>query len=337
MFKSTIKKVIRVLSPISAYKWKNRPNGIYCFNYHRVGEMEKDQFDPNVFSCTEKKFEQHLTFFKREFKVISMKELVQLVESKQPITERYAIITFDDGYIDNYQIAFPALKKHGLSATFYVVSDYVENSPIPWWDEIAYLIRKTKKTEVQLSNWKRSIDIKSGSTIEIVRRTLKAIKQDNSRTLESKLVEIRDKLEVTLPEDLSKERLFMNWEELKTMIGNGMSIGSHTVSHNILSHLSEKEQLSEICQSKETLEKNLNCQIDTIAYPVGGQSAFNNTTIEHTKAAGFKLGFSFINGINTYINEENKFSLLRIPVDEEPSISELKNLIATKSLNRNIV
>ena len=92
--------------------WPMLPNGIYCFNYHRIGDEATSQFDPNVFSCTAEQFEQHIKFYKAEFTVISVDELIIKINNNSPIDKKYAVITFDDGYIDNYSIAFPILKKH---------------------------------------------------------------------------------------------------------------------------------------------------------------------------------------------------------------------------------
>ena len=98
--------------------WPILPNGIYCFNYHRIGNEENSQFDPNVFSCTAERFEQHIKFYHAEFTVISIENLIDLIENNSPLDKKYALITFDDGYIDNYSVAFPILKKHNITAAF---------------------------------------------------------------------------------------------------------------------------------------------------------------------------------------------------------------------------
>ena len=90
--------------------WKVLPNGVYCFNYHRIGNPEQTAFDPNVFSCTAEIFEQHLHFFQKHFEIISTDDLLDLYPNNS-VSKKYAVITFDDGYQDNYQFAYPLLKQ----------------------------------------------------------------------------------------------------------------------------------------------------------------------------------------------------------------------------------
>lgn len=312
----------------SKIMWPLLPNGVYCFNYHRIGDEGKSQFDPNVFSCTAEQFEQHVKFYNTNFTVISIEQLIEKFDTHNdsPIDKKYAVITFDDGYIDNYSIAFPILKKYNTAAAFYIVTGYLENSYIPWWDEIAWIVRHSNKTIIKLSNWPNEIDISTGTTTEKVRNILREIKIDCSLSMAEKITELKAACQCDIPEKIRKSQLFVNWKQITEMSDNGMHIGSHSMSHNILSHLTTQEQEHEVSQSKLRIEKKLNKEITSFAYPVGNKSSFTKHTIKATKAANYKLAFSFIPGVILSFSED-RYQLKRLPVNGNCSIKQLKNII----------
>lgn len=319
------KAIIRAL--YTKIMWPLLPNGIYCFNYHRIGDEEKSCFDPNVFSCTAENFEQHIKFYNKEFIVLSIEQLIEKIENNQILDKKYALITFDDGYIDNYEVAYPLLKKYQTPAAFYIATNYLDTPHIPWWDEIAWIIRTTKVEHIQLSNWSQSVSIASGSIIDKIRAVLKVIKQDQSRTMTDKITELAKICQCEMPDSLRNTPLFFNWAQAKEMSDNGMHIGSHTMSHNILSHLSAAEQTREINQSKSLIEQQLQKEVTSIAYPVGGRSAFTELTQKIAQQAGYKLAFSFIPGVIYSLNTHERFQLRRLPVDGNCNIAQLKNII----------
>jgi peptidoglycan/xylan/chitin deacetylase (PgdA/CDA1 family) len=308
-------------------KWPFLPNGIYCFNYHRIGDEKHSKFDPNVFSCTATQFEQHIIFFKKNFTVISVEELIDKIDKNQIIDRKYALITFDDGYIDNYNTAYPILKKHQIPAAFYIATDYLDNPHIPWWDEIAWIIRHTKASSVKLKNWTTAVDISSSNITQNVRSILRAVKLDKTRTMTDKITELEQVCQCKMSEEAHKTSLFINWQQAKEMVENGMHIGSHTLSHSILSHLTVLEQQHELSLSKEKIEQHLGIETTSIAYPVGGVDAFTKQTQTIAKQQGYKIAFSFIPGITMAFSESNKYQLPRLPVDENCTVSQLKNII----------
>ena len=106
-----------------------------------------------------------------------------------------------------------------------------------------------------------------------------------------------------------------------------MHIGSHTVNHNILSHLDDNQQENEIIHSKKVIEERTSKSVTTIAYPVGGEYTFNSTTESITKNAGYTIGFSYIKGVIKSFDTLNPFSIKRLPVGKDSSINKLKSII----------
>ena len=98
--------------------------------FHRVN----DQTAPDALTCGVKLFKEYCEFFARYFHVISMGELLDKLENSYPFN-RELVITFDDGYRDNYEHAAPVLRAMGLPATFFVVSEFIGSDIVPWWDK----------------------------------------------------------------------------------------------------------------------------------------------------------------------------------------------------------
>lgn len=337
MIKGALRLKLLQWSGWLSIKWSQRPNGIYCFNYHRIGNPETEPFDPNVFSASTEQFEQQLIFYKNNFKVISVDDLVNMVKNNKPVDNRYAVITFDDGYLDNFTNAYPLLKKHNLSAAFYIPTNYIETPQIPWWDEVAWLIQNTKVDRIKLAHWKSTIDLKGGTKASKINEALKIIKLDTSFSMKEKLCQLRQVTQIQMPSDIATKSIFMSWAQLREMSQNNMHIGSHTCSHNILSHLSEKDQIDEIFNSKIKLERKLQKEITTLAYPVGSEHTFNDITIQTTKNAGYTLAFSYIKGVIYSTSIVHRFCLRRLPIDNNSSINGIKYIVITSEFIKGLL
>ena len=317
-------KILKRALSATPLVWPFRPNGLYVFNYHRIGDSALSDFDPNVFSCTSARFENQLVFFKNSFTVISEDELLTIFDSEKTYNDKFALITFDDGYIDNYELAYPLLLKHKLPASFFIATDFILNNVIPWWDEIAFIIKACNPNHIKLTSIKEEFNLTNVPIDYKIKEVLRQFKQSKKPSMDEKIAELRDalgyydKIETNQP-------LFMNWQQMLEMKANGMTFGSQTCSHSILSHLSNEQQEFEIKNSKLKLETKLNTTISSIAYPVGTIDSYNQTTLKLTKHYGYKIGFSFISGINQTAN--NQFEFRRLPVGNNVSISQLKQQI----------
>jgi peptidoglycan/xylan/chitin deacetylase (PgdA/CDA1 family) len=325
-----MKKILSLITS-NPLLFKYRPNGLYCFNYHRIGDAYNTQFDPNVFSCDEYLFEEHLKFYKSNFDIINIDELNSLKESKKKLNNRFALITFDDGYIDNFTLAYPLLKKHQVPAVFFIATDFIEKEIIPWWDEIAFLIKNSNQKTLQLENWKNSISLTSHFQDEHIKKVLQLIKLDSSKPMDEKIINLKTALNLKADYMPPHKDLFMSWGMLREMQDNGMTIGSQSCSHSIMSHLSLKEQKYEAVHSKKLLSEQMGKDIISFAYPVGGASAFTEVTEKVLEESCYTLGFSFIAGINRTINNHS-YHLKRFSVAGNSSVEQLKKQINKATL-----
>lgn len=305
--------------------WRNLSSGVYIFNYHRIGDPKKTDFDPNVFSCDEEHFAQQVQFLKERFRIIGVDELVDGVLTKKRVTEPLALITFDDGYRDNFTGAFPILREAKVPAVFFIPTSFVGTGQVPWWDEIAWMVRHTKLRSVELPFTDVRVELRDRPVQFAIRDVLTAFKRSPGDAAD-KVEALRRALDCRLS-DSEVADLFVSWDDLRAMRAGGMDIGSHTHTHRILSHLSGAEQLEELRSSKQSLEANLGARIDSIAYPVGAVDSFTEETMALTKQCGYQVGFSFIDGVNVG-SELSRFAMLRIAVEDNATPTDLQYSVA---------
>src|SRR5947207_3272621 len=105
--------------------------GVLVMNHHRIGDPESSPFDRSLFSSTADSFDGQVRFLAREADVIVPSELEEALKSGRG---RHVMLTFDDGYRDNYEIAFPILRSHGVRACFFVATGFLDDGGLAWWD-----------------------------------------------------------------------------------------------------------------------------------------------------------------------------------------------------------
>lgn len=291
--------------------WNYRKNGVYCFNFHRIGDAEVCKYDPNVFSCTPDDLEKHLQFIKSNFEIINQSRFIDIINDGQQPNQKLAYITFDDGYIDNYVLAFPILTAMNIPATFFVATGLIESQTIPWWDEIAWHIKHCPLDEIRLPSWRESISLPEVNRSNSIRNVLSQFKSA-SASIEGQLIELRSITGLTLD---NYENEFMTWQHLIEMESAGMTIGAHSHSHRIFSSLNAVELSHELSYAKKLLEEQLSNKVLSISYPVGNASTYNNEMFEEIEHQGYKLAFTFRYFINQNIRH-NKFQLARFSISE---------------------
>ena len=268
-------------------------NNITILMYHRVTSKESP-LDSNVITSSKENFEKQMKYLSENCNVITFNDL------KEKPKKNSIIITFDDGYKDNYTTAYPILKKYNLPATIFLATGHINKNELFWWDKIAYIINKTK--------------IKKFSSKE---QTIINIQEKLKKVSESKKKSSIKKLEKTLKVKIPKiENIALSWENIKEMSKNNISFGAHTVSHPIITRISLKEAKSEILKSKNKIEKMINKKVSVFAYPNGGKEDMSDQIDKFLKENGFDFSVSTIYGTT----EKDSFRLNRIGVQYEDDL-----------------
>lgn len=251
--------------------------------YHRVG-TNKDIWSVDAINTSD--FEKQMKYLLRTHKIISLEKLARAIVEKRTLPERAAVVTFDDGYKDNYTNVFPILKKYNIPATVFLTTGHIGTDNLFWWDKIGYILCNTKLKRLELEDF-GDISLPSKGNIsqsldKIINR-LNRTSEDKKCDLIEKLVEISD---VDIPKGMGRN-VILSWEEVKEMNENGINFGAHTVTHPILTRLSAKQAKHEIVQSKKDIKRRLNKPVTAFSYPNGLTDDFNAEIIDLLKESGF--------------------------------------------------
>lgn len=292
-------------------------------NYHRIGDKNAEPFDELVYSATASDFEQQVRYLAKRFRIVALEEALESLTGKRPLRGPTVLITFDDGYLDNYRIAFPILRSLRAPATFFLISSYLRNPIIPWWDKIAYLVRNSGRTNITLS-YPQSVNfpLPTGRRAGVIRQVVDLYKSSATTEPETFMQELENAC-APVPAVPTDARLFINVEEAREMIQGGMQIGSHTRTHRILAKLPREEQASEILGSQDELCRDLGVPIEAIAYPVGSHTAFSETTVSILQSSTYRAAFSFYGGVNQ-CPAPRPFDVTRFGVDSTDTMQRFE-------------
>jgi peptidoglycan/xylan/chitin deacetylase (PgdA/CDA1 family) len=327
-FAARIRQAMLRVGVFSDLAWRGLPNHLYVFNYHRIGNVNECEFDPNVFSCDAEHFEAHIQLIKQRFRVLDLEELASIVAAPGVIREPLALLTFDDGYIDGYTDVLPILQQHDVSGVFFVTTQFVGSRLVPWWDRVAWWVRRASRQSIVVDSLGLKLTLGDKLDPESdIRVILAALKRDPS-ALEKNLGVIRDALcpVEDVPEDA---QLFMDWKHLQALVDAGMSVGSHTLSHRMLATLNDEDLKTELEESRSTLSEQLACPITALAYPVGTRTSFDERSVRAAKDAGYEMAFSFIERANE-LPLRNPHCISRIGIGGNPSARDFPTEVLLK-------
>ncbi len=293
-------------------------DSLLVLTYHRIGDDKTDPWDPMVFSATGEEFDEQVSYIKRKHALVTLDEALAFVEGndKSKSGRCRVLFSFDDGYLDNYQIAFPVLKSHGAQGVFFLCSNIVGSGHVPWWDHIAYLVKSGSKKKFTLHfPVPLEVDIDRDGLGESLRKILGIYKTQENLDLVRFIRELKETVDgKDLPQNT---RRFLTWDEAREMLAGGMAIGAHTHTHAMLSKLSEDEQRNELRQSRLIISEKLGVNVDSFAYPFGTQTAFTKKTEQIAEEVGFRGAFSYYgNMANQHPNIE-RFNIMRVSVGSQ--------------------
>jgi len=209
-------------------------------------------------------FSMQMALLASGFNVLPLAEAVQcLAQGTLPV--RAACVTFDDGYADNHDVAFPILRQLGIPATFFVATGFLDGGRM-WNDTIIETIRRTRNPTLELSNLGLG-SYPMSSIVErrvAVRALLRAIKHLPSNERSETVRTIAATVGQPLPDNL-----MMTSAQVRALYGAGMAIGGHTVTHPILTRISDRQAESEMAEGKAKLESVTGGPVKLFAYPNG--------------------------------------------------------------------
>jgi len=262
----------------------------------------------NVVSTSE--FERQIEYLAARYQVLTGPEFLAYLDGT-PASRSSALITFDDGYQDNFTAAFPVLRRYGVTAVFFVSTQFVGARENRLWLHRADAMLATADGSA-LEEWAERHKLGA-------RRTgwRAALKRLGRGARDDALGDLRQFVDgdANVPEHLAP----MTWDEIRAMADAGMTIGSHTASHQILAAASAREVGEELDASRADLEARLGRPCLLFSYPNGTPADFGFSDLEAVRSAGYACAFTQINGV---VNARSpRYALPRIPIPAPASQS----------------
>jgi peptidoglycan/xylan/chitin deacetylase (PgdA/CDA1 family) len=217
--------------------------------------------------------------------VLPLDQALADLDNGRPLPARAVALTFDDGYLDAATHAAPRLRALGLPATFFLVPGFLSGTEACWWEDLAESFTATSRTSLRWDD--EDFDLTPG----LPRLAARAAIEDRLKHLDRAarrlaVDEIMARLSTGVPP--RSEPLFMGWEHARALQTDGFTIGSHTMSHPILSREVPAEQDHQLSSSKKDLEAELGVPVDLLAYPNGREADYDADTVSMAEQAGYR-------------------------------------------------
>lgn len=327
--KLTLKKIV---APIFAPLYRGRGS---ILMFHRIlPDDGRPRVHTKALEVTPKKLEEIIVFFKKKnYDFIKMDQVKTYLERKQK--RRFVVFTFDDGYVDNYTIAYPIFKKHNVPFTIYVTTDMPDHKMLLWHYMLEEMMLRHLKISLDLSGESKEFDISDQVKKENVYNQLRRYLIDLPIAERKKTIEkwFLKQEGGDLFARVKKEAL--TWDQIAELSGDDLvEIGAHTISHPALNSLSENEIHEEVEGSKYRLEEKIGKTVDNFAYPYGSINEIGHREIDQLTKSQFKSAVTTRNGNVTCGHIFNNCAFPRFYInnctnleDLESQISGLRNFI----------
>ena len=317
-------------------------NKLYISMYHYTRYIKNSRY-PAIKGLEVKDFKKQLDFFEEKFNIITMEEVTEVALKGRKLPEKALLLTFDDGYIDNYTVALPLLAERGLQGSFFVPAKplvdggLLEVNKIHFTlakgdeknivrDILDYSLKLKEKLREKLNIADRDISeelykryaVSNGrDTVDIsfIKKMLQEVLPAENRT---EIIDILFDKYVEVSEEVLANELYVNKAQLKVMKKLGMFIGLHGYEHNHLALLTEEEQKKDLEKSLSAMREFIDEDAWVMNYPYG---SYNETTLRLIKSRGAVLGLTTKRGIAD-IKPDSALELARFDCNDFPPKGE---------------
>ncbi|HNW60199.1 MAG TPA: polysaccharide deacetylase family protein [bacterium] len=280
--------------------------GIVILAYHRVAALRED---PLGMAISPRDFEIQMRYLAAHHTVLSLSAAVDAPGSQALNT---VVLSFDDGYADNYTHAFPVLQREGLPAIIFLTATPIEERGHLWYDRLVNSILFCPAGQLDLGDhggsWPLQTVPQKAAAARALAHQAKAAKDwQRTRALISQL-------EALCPGSRSLPSAMLTWDQARAMQQGGIEFGAHTMTHPILSALTGAEQREEIEGSRDMIARRLGEPVRFFAFPNGEKDDYTEATIHHLRSTGFRAACTLIPGIN---DGGDPFQLKRLGIDAD--------------------
>jgi peptidoglycan/xylan/chitin deacetylase (PgdA/CDA1 family) len=301
--------LLRAAGAFAVFRLANRQK-ILILTYHRFSIDDVEEMTPaSVFAG-------QLEYVRSHYTIVPLSAVERHLTQGGRLPYLPAAITIDDGYRDAYDVAFPILRRYGVPATLFAVTDFVDRKGWLWTDKLRFVALQTKATRLTARIGGAVIDAAlngPASRQAAATRINLALKSEPDHTKEQVIARISTEAGVAMPVLPPAECSAAGWRELREMADSGVEIGSHTVTHPILLRVDGDRLAHELTASKRRLEAMLGREVTSFCYPNGDTNSIVRTAVEQ---AGYRLAVTTEAGLND--KETDPLSLRRIHTERDP-------------------
>lgn len=301
--KQAMLKLMKAAGVFAPFRFANR-NRALILTYHRFGANDATK-------TSARDFRQQLDYLASHYEIVPLSRIADRTADRR----RLAAITIDDGYSDAYEIAFPILRQYDAPATLFAVTGFLDRKIWMWTDKLRYLTSQTRKESLETTIGSRAFRFPLNDApsrreaADRINSALKSIPEaDKNRAIARIAESLRVKISDTPPDDFAP----VTWEQAREMDASGLEIGSHTVTHPILTKVDESQLRHELVESRERLESILKRRVDLFCYPNGN---YNSAVAIEVERAGYRCAVTVEHGLND--ESSNSFALKRVHTEPD--------------------
>lgn len=309
---------------------------IHICMYHYVRDFQNCRY-PNIKGMDVRSFRSQMEFFKNNFTVVRMEQVMNSLKEATALPDNAVLLTFDDGYVDNYTYVLPILEEFGFQGSFFIPAKTISQKLLLDVNKIHFLLASAN-TEELLKDVKLKLDYYRGQEFQypstedlwnqyavenrfdckeiiFIKRILQTVLPEELRNrLSSELFEAY----VGVKEEVLASELYMTKEQIRTLKRHGMYIGMHGYDHYWLGNLSTEKMREDISEGLSVLDEFIDRKEWVMNYPYG---SYNDGVIDYIRDNGAVMGLT-TNFRVANIEQDNPYCLPRLDCNDFPPISE---------------
>jgi peptidoglycan/xylan/chitin deacetylase (PgdA/CDA1 family) len=294
-----------------------RPGVLAVLTYHRVGADRDVGGYPGLLGASPAEFDAQMSFLASRYRPISMSDLLAARDGSGAIRPRSVMVTFDDGYRDFAEHAWPILRRHAIPVTLFVPTGYPGGVGTGfWWDRLydaLQIASADSAVETPGGLIRLSSAVARADAYRRLRSEIKSRPHDDAMALVTSIVE--DQLRIrTAPSPV------LDWQELRALAAEGVTLAAHSRSHPLLTRVDADRLRCEIAGSLADLEREIGGSPPVFAYPSG---AYSPAVRQAAEAAGIRVAFTTRRGINE-IGTTDWLALRRINVGSRTGLNVIR-------------
>lgn len=290
--KRAVLNLMRNTGLFAPFRLANRGKALIVV-YHRFSE------NGNRLSTSAAAFREQLEYLTAHYRVLPLSEMASYFRRGRRLPPSVAAVTIDDGYRDSFEIAFPILRQYNVPASVFVATDFIDQRAWLWTDKLRYLTSQADTAMLETTINDRALRIKLGDTesrLFAASLVNSELKQMPDEAKEDVITNIASSLKVSLPCVPPGDFGPLTWEQVREMDTAGIEVGSHTLTHPILTNITRERLRKELNESRRRLEEVLGRKVDLFCYPNGDFDAMVSSEVER---AGYTCAVTSRHGLNT--------------------------------------